>query len=185
MSPTIDRPAAIRRALRDLVAERGLHGASMGAVAKEAGVAAGTAYVHYESKDELVYATYLEVKAELGEAVLAALDPSLGIEEQLVVIFSAIYRHLEEEPERALFLNQLEVSPYYPIAKERLAEQGDPLSEQGAAAMAAGHFVDLPPEVIYAFTFGIAVRLAATGVELDDEALEAVARASLRAVWAG
>ena len=46
MSPTTDRPAAIRRALRDLVAERGFHGASMGAVAKEAGVAAGTAYVH-------------------------------------------------------------------------------------------------------------------------------------------
>ncbi len=36
---TVDRPAAIRRALRDLVAERGFHGASMGAVAKAAGVA--------------------------------------------------------------------------------------------------------------------------------------------------
>ena len=57
MTSAMDRPAAIRRALRDLVAERGFHGASMGAVAKEAGVATGTAYVHYESKDELVYAT--------------------------------------------------------------------------------------------------------------------------------
>ena len=44
-----DRPAAIRAALRRLVARHGFHGASMSAVAREAGVAAGTAYVHYES----------------------------------------------------------------------------------------------------------------------------------------
>ena len=56
---TLDRPAAIRRALRNLVADRGFHGASMGAVAKEAGVATGTAYVHYESKEELVNASVL------------------------------------------------------------------------------------------------------------------------------
>ena len=47
----VDRPALIRKALRDLVAERGFHGASMGAVAQVAGVATGTAYVHYVSKE--------------------------------------------------------------------------------------------------------------------------------------
>ena len=63
MTPTgeIDRPAAIRLALRDLVADRGFHGASMSDVARRARVAVGTAYVHYESKEELVYATYLAV----------------------------------------------------------------------------------------------------------------------------
>ena len=74
MTPAVDRPAAIRRALRNLVAERGFHGASMGAVAKEAGVATGTAYVHYESKEELVYATYLEIKAGLSAAVMTGFD---------------------------------------------------------------------------------------------------------------
>ena len=53
-------------ALRALVAERGFHGASMSAVASAAGVATGTAYTHYASKDELVLAAYLETKAELG-----------------------------------------------------------------------------------------------------------------------
>lgn len=55
---TFDRPAAIRRALRDLVAGRGFRGASMSAIAESAGVATGTAYVHYASKKELVLATY-------------------------------------------------------------------------------------------------------------------------------
>ena len=61
---TVDRAAAVRQALRTLVAQNGFHGASMSAVAAEAGVATGTAYTHYASKDELVLATYLETKAE-------------------------------------------------------------------------------------------------------------------------
>ena len=38
----IDRAAAVRSAMRALVARNGFHGASMSAVASEAGVATGT-----------------------------------------------------------------------------------------------------------------------------------------------
>ena len=113
MSPAVDRPAAIRLALRDLVAERGFHGASMGAVAKVAGVATGTAYVHYESKDELVYATYLEIKSELGAYVLDGFQPDAEPFERWHHILTRAYRHLAAEPSRARFLTQLEESPYY------------------------------------------------------------------------
>ena len=73
---TVDRAAAVRQALRTLVAGHGFHGASMSAVAAEAGVATGTAYTHYASKDELVLAAYLETKAELAAAATADLDRS-------------------------------------------------------------------------------------------------------------
>ena len=72
-SPPVDRAALVRDALRRVVAERGFHGASMSAVAKAAGVATGTAYVHYESKDELVIAAYLELKQQLGLIAAAAI----------------------------------------------------------------------------------------------------------------
>ena len=62
MSPD-DKAAAVRSALRRLVAERGLHGTAMAAVAAEAGVATGTTYVHYRSKDDRLVAAYLELKA--------------------------------------------------------------------------------------------------------------------------
>ena len=70
----VDRAAAVRRALRTLVARHGFHGASMSAVAAEAGVATGTTYTHYESKDSLVLAAFLETKAALGLAATACLD---------------------------------------------------------------------------------------------------------------
>ena len=113
MAREVDRPAAIRQALRDLVAERGFHGASMSAVATAAGVATGTAYVHYESKADLVLATYLEIKQQLGDAVVAEIDPKAGVEARYRQMWLATYRYLIAQPERARFLSQLEESPYY------------------------------------------------------------------------
>ncbi len=105
---TFDRPAAIRRALRDLVAERGFHGASMSAIAKSAGVATGTAYVHYASKEELVFATYLEIKREMGDEVAAAVTGETTTEGRYRQLWLAVYRYLSREPQRARFLTQLE-----------------------------------------------------------------------------
>ena len=49
-----DKRCAIIRATLDLVAEQGFHGAPMAAVAERAGVAAGTIYRYFESKDLLI-----------------------------------------------------------------------------------------------------------------------------------
>ena len=182
MTTTVDRPAAIRRALRDLVAERGFHGASMGAVAKHAGVAAGTAYVHYESKEELVYATYLEVKHQLSDAVLPQVDLEAAPEERFVQLWMAIYRHYREEPARAGFLAQLEASPFYGEASKRLEGSGDRLIEEATRPDLVERLIDLPMDVIATLTLGIAVRLVAAGIELSDGQLEAVAEACWRAV---
>ena len=182
MTPAVDRPAAIRRALRDLVAERGFHGASMGAVAKEAEVATGTAYVHYESKDELVYATYLEIKEGLSAAVLAEFDAAASPFDQWSHMLSTAYSFLSEEPERARFLSQLEESPYYEEAHARLVAAGDPLAEAARSEGFASLIVDLPYQVIYALSLGVAVRLIAAGVRLKDQELDRLVTATWRAV---
>lgn len=182
MTTTVDRPAAIRRALRDLVAERGFHGASMGAVAKQAGVAAGTAYVHYESKEELVYATYLEIKRHLGDYVLPRVDLEAPPKERFVQLWTAIYHHYREEPARAGFLAQLEASPFYGEASKRLEASGDRLLEEATRPDLLELLVDLPMDVIAALTLGVAVRLVASGIELCDAELETVAEACWRAV---
>jgi TetR/AcrR family transcriptional repressor of multidrug resistance operon len=182
MTPAVDRPAAIRRALRNLVAERGFHGASMGAVAKAAGVATGTAYVHYASKQELVYATYLELKAELGEAVLADYDETAEPAERWRHILIAAYEYLAREPERARFLTQLEESPYYEEAHARLIQAGDPLLAIATASDLTELLVPLPPEVIYALSLGVAVRLIAAGVQLKPEEIDLLVEATWRAV---
>lgn len=180
----VDRAAAVRRSLRELVAERGFHGASMSAVAKAAGVAAGTAYVHYESKDELVYATYEEIKRDLGQAVVAAVDPDAVPEGRFHQIWHAVRDHLAADPARARFLTQMEESPYLEEAHSRLPTEDDPLMKEAARPDMAARLAPLPPEVLFFLGFGPAIRLAGSGMELDEAQLEALVRACWRAITA-
>ncbi|MDH4118710.1 MAG: TetR/AcrR family transcriptional regulator [Acidimicrobiia bacterium] len=177
----IDRPAAIRRAMRDLVAERGFHGASMHAVAEAAGVATGTAYVHYASKDELVIATYLEVKSELADAVLATHDSTAPVFDQYRHVFKVTFDHMAREPERARFLTQMEGSPYRDAAHQRLAESEDRLIAV-LIPLLETKLIELPPEVIWAMSLGLAIHMAASGIAISESELERLVDATWRSI---
>lgn len=181
-TPT-DRASAVRTALRVLVARNGFQGASMGAVAREAGVAAGTAYTHYASKDELVLAAYAETKAALGRAVTAGLNPDLSPEPRFHALWLACYKHLKANPDHARFLLQVEHSPYRGPAHEAiLAGENDPLVAQAALPDLAARLLPLPLDVLYELSFSPAVRLAASGIELTPAQLDEIADACWRAV---
>ena len=179
-----DRAAAVRTALRKLVAERGFHGASMGAVAREAGVATGTAYVHYASKDELVLAAFLETKQRLGEAAVAAgIEDDLSPAERFCAIWKGVYRFFTAKPEEARFLIQVEGSPYGAAAHEAaMARDDDPLVAATEAPEMAPLLVELPLDVLYEIGLAPAVRLAAGELSLSERELERTARACWRAV---
>ncbi len=193
----VDRAAAVRRALVRLVAERGFHGASMGAVAKEAGVATGTAYVHYASKEELVYATYLEVKRELMGAAAAAVETdapgpgsggasgpaSVSGRDRFARMWRAAYEHLAEHPDHARFLVQVDASPFGGPAHERAtASDGDPLLAVPAVAALMQEFAPLPPRVLFDLALGPVLRLVAAGEELPAADLPRLTEACWRAV---
>lgn len=182
MSP-VDRAAAVRSAVRALVADRGFHGTSMAAVATEAGVATGTAYIHYASKDELLVAAYLELKADLARAAVAGLDPSASPDARFRALWDGLRQHLEEDPTRARFLLQVEASPLAAEAHRRaLAVADDPLLAEVASPALAERLRPLPPEVLWDLGFGPVIRLVASGVELDGEQLDDLADACWRAV---
>jgi len=153
----------------------------MSAVAERAGVAAGTAYVHYDSKDELLIATYAQVKRELAAAAVSRLDRQASLEDQFLQLWHDAYRHLAEDPARARYIVQMEASPYADAAHRRVMERQDPLVQ--ASAEMARYVVDLPPRVLWDLGFGPAIRLAANpDRELDEAGLDTLARACLRAV---
>ncbi len=179
----VDRAAAVRRAMRTLVAANGFHGASMSAVAHLAGVATGTAYVHYASKDDLVIATYLEVKRELGRAATADLDRAAAPHHRFVALWLALYRHLAADPDRARFIVQVDGSPYAARAHEAATRaDGDPIMAEAAAADMAACLAPLPLELLFDLGLGPAVRLAARGEPEDAATLPVVAAACWRAV---
>lgn len=180
---SVDRAAAVRAALRRLVAHRGFHGASMSAIAAEAGVATGTAYVHYGSKDELVIAAYIETKVDLGQAAMAEVDPGAAPDERFRAMWIGIHRHLAADPDRARFLIQVEGSPYAVPAHEAfLAKGDDPLTAEAASADIAALLLPLPLEIVWELGVSPAVHLAAAGTKLSRRELETIAGACWRAI---
>jgi AcrR family transcriptional regulator len=178
----VDRAAAVRSALRVLVARNGLHGASMSAVASQARVATGTAYTHYASKDELVLAAYCEAKAQLGLAATAGLDAGADPGTQFRGIWLATYRHLRANPDHARFLLQVDHSPYRGAAHQAAIAAGDRLVAHAATPAIAARLLPLPLEVIYELGLSPAVRLAAGQTRLTDEQLDEIAHACWRAI---
>jgi AcrR family transcriptional regulator len=178
-----DRATAIRASIRRLVARHGFHGASMSAVAAEAGVATGTAYVHYSSKDELVLAAYIESKERLGQVAVAAVNDDDPPEERFRSLWTGAYRHLSSDPDEARFLVQVDGSPYADAAHAKaMAREGDPLLMAATTPDMARRLLSLPPEVLYELGLAPAVRLAARGIELPTRQLHTVADACWRAI---
>lgn len=177
----VDRAALVRRAMVEVVAEHGLQGTSMSLVAKKAGVATGTAYVHYESKEELLIAAFVEVKTQLGEAALAEVDPSSPPRELFERVWRNCYEYLSEDRGIATFLLQVEASPMRPLAHDSLPDD-DPLT--AAAERLRDHLVDLPGELLYDLSLAPAVRLAASRQELSQAKLDTMIEACWRAVEA-
>jgi len=178
-SAKVDRAALVRRAIVELVAERGIHGTSMSQVAQRAGVATGTAYVHYESKEELLIAAFVEIKSQLGLVATHDLDPSGQPRETFATLWRRIHDHVRSDIALARFLSQIDESPLRKRAHEALPDD-DPLTNFAAGMM--HHLVDLPLDIVYELGVAPAIRLAASDAQLDPDEVDRVIEACWRAI---
>ncbi|WP_310596981.1 TetR/AcrR family transcriptional regulator [Aeromonas aquatica] len=76
-----DKRRQILDAALTLCAEDGLQGAATARIARAAGVANGTLFHHFPSKELLIQQLYQDVKQRLGAAISEA-DPALPLKEQ-------------------------------------------------------------------------------------------------------
>lgn len=178
----VDRAALVRRALVELVAQRGFRGTSMAAVAEQAGVATGTAYVHYSSKDDLVLAAYTEVKAALG----AAAGGAISLDDPPPVRFRSMWLrirdHLVSDPVRARFLVQVDASPYSAAAHAAAVSDDENQLMKAVGADLRELFAELPGLVLYDLGIGPIVRIVARGESLSRREWDRLAEACWRAV---
>ena len=81
-----DKRDAILRAATDVFAQRGFFNAQVADVARAAGVAAGTVYLYFRSKDDLLVSIFERTMREAIEAGRAAIEPVEDPIERLRVI---------------------------------------------------------------------------------------------------
>jgi TetR/AcrR family transcriptional regulator, repressor of fatR-cypB operon len=100
----VPRRDTILRAALELFVERGFHGASVPAIAERAGIAAGTMYRYFPSKEALVNELYRALKRSLLETLLSGFPFDAPPRAQFRSFFFRLWGFARKEPAAFTFL---------------------------------------------------------------------------------
>jgi len=118
-----------------LIKEHGFHGAPMSLIAKHAGVAAGTIYHYFDSKETLIVELYVEVKNRLALAIIEGDDVNKPYKDRFFNIMVNQYNFYVANENAMIFLEQYVNSPFaknFPDKESKLfMEKVIPLFEYG------------------------------------------------------
>jgi AcrR family transcriptional regulator len=108
----MDKKDLIINAALQLFVNNGFHGTATGKIAQEAGVANGTLFQYFKTKDELVITLYIHIKDEQAEYVSKNTATNADIKETIKTqVLSSLYWALDN-PTKFRFIQQFHTSPY-------------------------------------------------------------------------
>jgi AcrR family transcriptional regulator len=122
-----DKRNAILDAATRLFAERGLTDAPTSEISKQAGVAEGTLFTYFETKDDLINALYQEIKLELADAMMSDFPRKKNVRIRLQHIWDRYVNWGIANPKQRRVLAQLTVSEV--LTKESKDAAGAPFVE--------------------------------------------------------
>jgi AcrR family transcriptional regulator len=110
--PALDKQEAILNTALLLFVERGFFGTPTSLISKEAGVATGTLFFYFTTKEELIDTLYLRVKAEAAEAMCRGLAQEPDVKARLYRLGRNAVAWATEHPEKMKFMEQFAHSQF-------------------------------------------------------------------------
>ena len=107
-----DKKTAIMEAALKLFTERGFHGTSTAEISKEAGVATGTLFNYFPTKEDLINSLYFKVKGQLSQSMGKEIEAQSTFQGKLKKIWSNLINWGVDNQEEFLFVGQFCYSPY-------------------------------------------------------------------------
>jgi AcrR family transcriptional regulator len=145
-----DKRNAILSAATKVFAERGL-GAPTSAISSAAGVAEGTLFTYFKTKDEMVNALYREIKLELADAMMSGFPRRASIRNRLQHVWDSYTGWGIANPMQQKVLQQLAVwSGLTEASKCAGTAPFLEIQKMAEAGVAEHVFQDLPLEFIAA-----------------------------------
>jgi AcrR family transcriptional regulator len=105
-----DKRNAILSAATRVFAERGLADAPTSEISKRAGIAEGTLFTYFKTKDDLINSLYRETKLELADAMMSDFPRKKGIRAKLEKVWTGYVNWGVANPEERKVMSQLQVS---------------------------------------------------------------------------
>ena len=110
--PDDKRCALLQAALR-LFAAQGFDGTATAQIAKEAGVASGTLFFHFKSKEELIQELFREVRGNIEEELREPAGAVSSLRERLLRSLEKLLLFLLNNPQEFKFVEQYYFCPLH------------------------------------------------------------------------
>lgn len=107
-----DKKEAILNSTLELIKNNGFHGTPISLIAKDAGVAAGTIYHYFPSKDAIIMELYYQTKEEMIAAMLNDVNNQKDYKEQFFKGWINLCKYFINNPSRLVFIEQFNSSPF-------------------------------------------------------------------------
>lgn len=173
----------IRIAVTAEVAEKGIGATSVGAVAKRAGVAPGTIYLHFENKEDMLQKIYIRIKEEFHASMMAALKGGTSAE-TLKRMWFDMFDYVTKHPNDFLFIE------FAGAAQVLTAEQSDEISyirdeirDVIDQAIDDGTLINLPVSVVTTMFVAPAMHMARNAIAYGSEINRGDITLTFERVW--
>ncbi|MGB0384387.1 MAG: TetR/AcrR family transcriptional regulator [Ardenticatenaceae bacterium] len=144
-----NKKQAIFDATLRLITERGFHATPTSLIAKEAGIATGTLYLYFDSKNDLLNKLYIKVKTHMAEGWTEGLSSDATIQEGLELLWRNMLNHRLSYPIEFAFVEQFENSPLLDQATlEARREMFEPVYVLFAQALAKKVIKDMSKDIV-------------------------------------
>src|ERR1700704_1499109 len=145
-----DKRNAILDAATRVFAERGLTAAPTSEISKQAGIAEGSLFTYFKTKDDLINTLYREIKLELADAMMSGFPRKKSVRTRLRHVWDGYVNWGVSNREQRRVLAQLQVSGM--LSKESIQAGSEPFVEMYKMIRnaVAQHILraDLPIELI-------------------------------------
>lgn len=134
-TPTSTKDKLVRAAL-EIGAQDGLEAATTAAIAARAGVAEGTLYRHFPSKDDLLIEVYRGIKRRIFEAIIDGEDTDEAPDARLKRVWRKLYEAYRADSQAFMFGQRFAESPS-PSARAARPTSRSPPPSAGCAGTAS------------------------------------------------
>lgn len=160
---SFDKRDEIMKAALELIAEHGFHGAPMAMIAEKAGVAAGTIYRYFESKDILITELHRELEEKISATLLEGYPVERPLRERFLYLIRELLRYFIAHPLHFRYMEQYFNSPYgISLHRDRLLGKSgnqDIVMEIFREGSSQQILKDLPVVVLFSLAFGPLISL--------------------------
>ncbi|OFX85381.1 MAG: hypothetical protein A2W99_08030 [Bacteroidetes bacterium GWF2_33_16] len=146
----MEKEDKIYEAALELFTTKGFHGTPTSEIAKTAGVANGTLFHYFKTKEDLINNLYLNVKNELVEESVSGIDKIDSIKLKVEYVWSKSIHWAITHPQKIFFIQQYMYSPYITTNTQeevdKIKEVYTNLIKEG---IKKGEIIDVSVDLIY------------------------------------